>query len=212
MPQDPEVWFIHIESQFATRGITESKTKYNHLVGALDPTILSKVRDVLLSASAAADPYKSLKEALKTRLGDSPQHQLQNLLQAASSDQRPSVILGDMERVLGSTALSQDFARQLFLSRLPEAFRIALQTLPPGTSLRDLATKADAMLDASFPAVASPIFDAAPSVTPDLTSLLQEIKGLLISQASGGRKTFGGPLGDDDRHRGTSPRRPAEPH
>lgn len=34
---DPPSWFVHVEAQFAFRGISADDTKYHHVVASLDP-------------------------------------------------------------------------------------------------------------------------------------------------------------------------------
>ena len=42
-PNDPQVWFAQIESQFRSRGITTQITKFDHVVGVLQPEIAQEV-------------------------------------------------------------------------------------------------------------------------------------------------------------------------
>ncbi|KAH6924955.1 hypothetical protein HPB50_027026 [Hyalomma asiaticum] len=44
---DPELWFIHVESQFATRYITADQTKFHHVVSSLPPAVASEGHDLL---------------------------------------------------------------------------------------------------------------------------------------------------------------------
>jgi hypothetical protein len=42
-----QVWFLQIEAQFSTVGITNENTKFNHVVGSLDTDIAELISDVL---------------------------------------------------------------------------------------------------------------------------------------------------------------------
>ena len=58
---DPQVWFAQVEAQFATRGITVQKTRFDYIVASLAPEFAIEVRDLVLSPPAE-HPYDTLKE------------------------------------------------------------------------------------------------------------------------------------------------------
>ncbi|KAH7949055.1 hypothetical protein HPB49_004539 [Dermacentor silvarum] len=64
---DSELWFLQVESQFAARRITTDRTKYHHVVGSLEPTTASEVRDLLV-APPEVNAYTTLKQLLIIRL------------------------------------------------------------------------------------------------------------------------------------------------
>lgn len=78
-PTDPDLWFAQVEAQFATRGITAEKTKYDYIVGSLSPEAATEVRELILTPPTST-PYTTLKQTLIQRTGGSNQRKMQRLL------------------------------------------------------------------------------------------------------------------------------------
>lgn len=176
-PLDPELWFLQVEAQFNVRNVTQSKTKYNHVVAAISPETATVVRDVVKNPSED-DPYKQLKDTLIRRVGMSQHQRLQKLLSDEEiGDRKPSQMLRDMEHLLGEVE-SKQILRELFLQRLPTNLRTVLATLD--LELPELAEKADNIIDLLDP----------PAVMAEIDQLQQEVAFLKRNSSGFQAKRF----------------------
>lgn len=79
--ENPTLWFVQLESQFYTNGITQSDTKYHIAVGALETAIINQVSDVVTNPSAN-NKYETLKQRLQERFTESEERRFKKLLGA----------------------------------------------------------------------------------------------------------------------------------
>ena len=176
-PSDPQVWFAQVEAQFATRGITVQKTKFDYIVASLAPEFATEVRDLVLTPPAE-NPYDTLKEELVKRTAASEQRRLQQLFNAEElGDRKPTQLLRRMQQLLGDKADATDgsFLRELFLQRLPSNVRMVLASTGGAVSLGDLAQLADKIVEVATPSVSA---IRQPHLKDELDQLRTEVVGL----------------------------------
>ena len=65
----PDLWFVQMEAQFLTAGITVDDTRYNYVIQFLDDDSLSEVSDIILNPPAM-DRYAVLKDWLMRSFAD----------------------------------------------------------------------------------------------------------------------------------------------
>lgn len=146
-PADPEVWFSQIESQFKVAGITSDETKFNYIVGNLEPTYATEVRDIL-TKPPATEKYDTLKKELIRRLSESQQQKTKRLLEHEElGDRKPSQFLRHLQNLAGDVA-PESLVRSLWLSRLPAVVQAILAT-HTDTALKTVAELADSILEAT---------------------------------------------------------------
>ena len=185
-PKDPELWFAQIESQFSTRGITVSKTKFDHVVSSLSPEFATEVRDLLLRPPAET-PYEQLKAELTRRTSASEQRRIKELLSNEElGDRTPSQVLRRIQQLLGSMATTMDatLLRELFLQWLPPNVWMVLTPSAAALSLEQLAQLADRIVEASpTPATISAV-DTHSQLTTQVMELSKRLDQL-TNQMSG---------------------------
>ena len=100
-PADPAVWFAQVEVQFATRQITQQRTRFDYVIAALSPDVAIEVRDLVLHPPEE-QAYDKLKEQLIKHTEASEQRRHQQLLTAEElGDRQPTQLLRRMQQLLG---------------------------------------------------------------------------------------------------------------
>ncbi|UYV71442.1 transposition [Cordylochernes scorpioides] len=145
-PNDPELWFITLESQFLLNKpspITNDDTKFSYLISLLPPSTAIEVREFIMSPPPD-NKYDALKKAIIKCTADSEFKKLQQLLtQEELGDRLPSQLLRHLRQLIGeSKAVSDTTLKMLWMHRLPKNIQIILTTQEQA-SLNSLADLAD---------------------------------------------------------------------
>ncbi|XP_065362010.1 uncharacterized protein LOC135955585 [Calliphora vicina] len=121
----PEAWFIHAETQFNTKGITRDNTIYEHLIVSLPQDVIVSVIDVIQNPPDA-NRYLNLKTKLLERHLLSEQRYLDKLLSDSEiGDRKPLEFYRSLIQLAGNN-INSDFAKSLWLRKLPRNLNIAL--------------------------------------------------------------------------------------
>ncbi|XP_066585569.1 uncharacterized protein [Prorops nasuta] len=100
----PVIWFIQMEAQFATCGISQDLTQFHHAIQALDGTVLSEVSETVINPPAEGK-YDTLKKKVLEEFQVSEEKRLRSLLnQADLGNQRPSKMLRTMRELVLSVS------------------------------------------------------------------------------------------------------------
>ncbi|UYV77242.1 hypothetical protein LAZ67_15000213 [Cordylochernes scorpioides] len=177
-PNDPELWFITLESQFLLNKpspITNDDTKFSYLSSLLPPSTAIEVREFIISPPPD-NKYDALKKAIIECTADSEFKKLQQLLtQEELGDRLPSQLLRHLRQLIGeSKAVSDTTLKMLWMQRLPENIQIILTTQEQA-SLNSLADLADRVTE-----ITSSPSSSTSTLEKELASLRAEISALKI--------------------------------
>ena len=176
-PTDPTVWFLQIEAQFSTRGISSQQTRFDYVIASLSPEIACEIRDLLITPPADR-PYDTLKAELIKRTAASAQRKLQQLSGGEElGDRKPTQLLRRMQQLLGDhlgPSLDNAFLKELFLQRLPANVRMVLASADATTDLPKLAEMADKVIEVATP----PTVAAMTTQVSEVQQLKEEIARL----------------------------------
>jgi len=170
-PEEPELWFLQLEGQFALCGITDDEAKYAHVLSKIEPRQAREIKDVLIHPPTA-DKYRTIKKALIQRLTDSQEQRIRQLLEHEELGNRKlSQFLRHLSTLAG-TAVPTELIRTLWLGRLPAQIQAILATRTDDR-LEDVAEQADRIYEIrtkSVVAAAAPSLPQEPLHTQPNTS------------------------------------------
>lgn len=125
--EQPHLWFLLLEAQFAARKITSERTMYNSTLSNLSTEVALQVESIIASPYEEGK-YNSLKEALQRAYSISSTEKFQKLVSKEElGDQKPSHLLQRL-RSYADKSVGDDFIKKLWLNRLPNTTRIVLAT------------------------------------------------------------------------------------
>lgn len=177
-------WFVHIEAQFRTSGITKDSTKFDHVVQALPATLIDRILPFLLQPPKE-DAYNKLKESILqiTAISDK-QRYIQLFREVTLGDQKPSHLLANMKKLCDGRQLDELFFKQMFLEKLPSLAQTILSVAPSGASLEELAAMADKAVEAQlFQPTVSSIGQQESSTNKIVLALSQQVADLVKNMA-----------------------------
>lgn len=144
----PDAWFIHAEIQFATKGITLDRTKYEYIITALPQEVIVTVLD-LIQNPPVTDLYNSLKKALVERHSLSETSRLEKILSDSEmGGRKPSEFFRSLN-LLAGTSFGPDILKKLWLRKLPKSLNIAL-TASNHSDINEMIQLADRIWEVMF--------------------------------------------------------------
>ena len=161
---DPDLWFLHAESAFRNSQITQSRTKFDHVIQKLPQKIMVSVRGLIMSSTASSStPYEDLKAKLVSSYTLSRWQRVAKLIHHPGlGDSRPTALMDAMLALLPEDEVPGSLFLGLFLERLPVEMRdhlVAKKFENPG----EMALHADLLWDARRTQSTDPLLAAATS-------------------------------------------------
>lgn len=143
---NPEMWFLQAESVFQSYNVRADNARYHLIVSKLTPEALVAVTDIIKSPPAA-NKYNYLKAQLINRLADSADKQLHKVLaELELGNRKPSELLRLMRSMVGAQA-PENVLRVRWLALLPHTVQKLLRVFQATSSLDELATGADTLME-----------------------------------------------------------------
>ncbi|XP_070519745.1 uncharacterized protein [Cardiocondyla obscurior] len=147
IPDEPELWFAQLESQFLLCGITMDNTKYAYSMSQLEARYTLEVKD-LIKNPPAENKYEALKKLLIQRLTISQEQKIRQLLEHEElSDRKPTQFLRHLQALAGAS-VPKELLRTLWLSRLPSQLQVVLASRHKDP-LNEVAEQADKIVEIS---------------------------------------------------------------
>lgn len=159
--QNADLWFRQLEAQFRLARITQSETKYYHVIAKLDADVLQCCSDLIQnfeSAAGSAEPekYEKLKARIVGEYTMTESARMQMLFQQCElGDRKPSQLLREMRTLAAGVVTDDNLIRKLWLQRLPETTQAVLKVLADTISAQELTLKADQLFEVTKSATTS---------------------------------------------------------
>lgn len=170
-PENTQLWFAQIESQFSLYKIRTDATKFNQVVGNLDAKVLQHVSDAVINPPAE-NKYENIKTKITECFAESSQQKMNKLLSELTlGDQKPSHLLNRQKELAGNT-INNAFLKTLWLRQLPSNVQSIL-SVSNGT-LEEISKLADAIMDVTPHNQISVVNDQM-SLENQLSSLKNEV-------------------------------------
>lgn len=148
-PDDPELWFAILESQFESLDISEDTFKFRSVVNNLDVNHAKTVKDIIVNPPPK-NRYTKIKSELIKRLSASHERKVKQLLTHEElGDRKPSQFLRHLQDLAGASA-PMDFIKSIWINRLPTSIQTLLASQSTQT-LEQLADLADRVQELTSP-------------------------------------------------------------
>ena len=142
LPNDPNLWFLQVESSFNVVQITAELTKADTVIECLKPDVFACIKDIISIRPRPPNLYTLIKERITTSFSISAETRVRQLLKGESlTSGKPSFLLTQL-RNLNEFGCSNDIIKSIFFEQLPAHVR-AILAVSNDEDLQVLAQMAD---------------------------------------------------------------------
>ena len=119
-------WFEIMKAQFVLAQITQSSTKFYHILAALPASIAQRLPPHVL----ASQDFEQLQEAVIAQVERSRPELFQDLTATCTLVGKPSVFLSELQKTAEKVGVGEEFTRHRFLQALPATISPVLAAQP----------------------------------------------------------------------------------
>ena len=158
-PDNPRNWFLYCEGKFRIHKITAQQTMFDHCIHAMTADQSDVVMDLMVRGPSH-DCYDDVKRVYIERRTPTTAERMQRLRQLGPlpTDQRPSDLLRQMERILGRSIEGDEIGQEEFLRRLPGQTQLIVRSQTDLFTVEQLAQMADRLASVPLMHDVSPNF------------------------------------------------------
>ena len=157
-PDNPRKWFLYCEGKFRLHKITAQQTMFDHCIHAMTADQSDVIMD-LMERGPSHNCYDELKRAYIERRTPTTTERMQRLRKLGPlTDQRPSDLLRQMERILGRSIEGDEIGREEFIRRLPALTQLIVRSQTDLFTVEQLAQMADRLASVPVMHEVSPNF------------------------------------------------------
>ena len=142
-----------MEAQFKRAHITDSGTKFYHVLASLPIEVASVLKDDLI----ASEDYNRLKASIREHFEASKAELFEDLISKTPLVGKPSLWLSELEKKALRLGITQDLVKHKFLQAVPQNVRMILVPHQDSMTLTQLGQLADDIVRVSRPGVVNEV-------------------------------------------------------
>ena len=168
----PLLWFARAEAQFHLRGITSDRTKFDHVMQALDDAALDRVEDLVIANPLPNDAYTQLRLRLTGVFDLSNEERARRLLDGVSlGDRKPSALLAELRGLVGARDM-EFLLTEMVIRALPSSIATTCRA-SNAASLEEMCAEADRHFAFSGMPLGAAVHAVSASTTEDAAASQQ---------------------------------------